>query len=74
MRAIPRSISIFVSPASTEKRCTVLPSSRLIRSRASSQTARISFSFADFLGSSFVLLQFGRRLQVRGVPNMRKRS
>src|SRR5437763_2660788 len=57
-----RSISIFVSPASTEKRCTVLPSRRLTRSRASSQTARINSWFLLALvrfGGSFIrALQF----------------
>ena len=38
----PRSISILYSPASTLNCCTVVPSSRLTRSRASSQTERIS--------------------------------
>src|SRR5581483_5593250 len=55
---IPRSISIRVLPASTAKRMTVLPSRRLIRSRASSQTARIrSWSTGVGFGSGIGLLR-----------------
>src|SRR5947209_18027938 len=56
---MPRSISMRVSPASTAKRCTELPSRRLIRSRASSQTALISSWLAGlrFTGSVIRLLQ-----------------
>src|SRR5258707_1268136 len=56
---MPRSISMRVSPASTANRCTELPSRRLIRSRASSQTALISSWLAGLrlTGSVIRLLQ-----------------